>query len=115
MQVDLGLVSAVATAVAILVELQRADVAAAANFASLVGGNFEAVRDQALTMVDQVWCSQMLSCLLSVLMVVKLYADCECCACLPFLLMMPWVEAVDSGVCSPTRQTSCPSETASSP
>lgn len=51
--VDLGLVSAVATAVAILVELQRADVAAAANFASLVGGNFEAIRDQALTMVDQ--------------------------------------------------------------
>ena len=48
------MVSAVATSVAILVEMGRAEVAATTNFAALVGGNFTAVRNLTLTMVDQV-------------------------------------------------------------
>lgn len=46
--------SAVATSVAVLVEMGRAEVAATTNFAALVGGNFTAVRNLTLTMVDQV-------------------------------------------------------------
>lgn len=53
MQVELGMLSNVASTVAHVVELGRPEVAAACSFAAMVGGNMADVRDITCKMIDQ--------------------------------------------------------------
>ena len=53
MQVELGMLSNVASTVAHVVEMGRPEVAAACSFAAMVGGNMADVRDITCKMIDQ--------------------------------------------------------------